>query len=142
MEEYSWKPHGVCLAQKGLSQASIYGYMREQQRRTVSSNSRCQAARFQQYSAYLSRTLSAKSRGKVSTGSPRPEVPPRTVALNRHTACMFSNFKLESLPTSGPFLHQIPRAAQARNRRAARRGVAAEGEENIIYYNMILWVMI
>ena len=41
-------------AQRGLSRASIYWYMREQQKSTVSSTSRSQTILFQQYSAILS----------------------------------------------------------------------------------------
>ena len=54
LAEYGWKPHRDCLAQRNLSRASIYWYMREQQRGTVSSNSRVQTALVQQYSANLS----------------------------------------------------------------------------------------
>ena len=40
-----WRPHRVCLAQAGMSWASTYWrYMCEKQRRTASSNSRCQTA--------------------------------------------------------------------------------------------------
>ena len=55
LAEYGWKPHRASLALKGLSRASIYWYMREKQRRTVSSNSNCQTVLVQQYSANLSR---------------------------------------------------------------------------------------
>ena len=54
LAEYGWKPHRDLLAQETLSRASIYWYVRETQRGTVSSNSRFQAALFQQYSANLS----------------------------------------------------------------------------------------
>ena len=54
LAEYGWKPHRDLLAQKSLSRASIYWYMRETQRGTVSSNSRFQTVLFQQCSANLS----------------------------------------------------------------------------------------
>ena len=54
LAEYGWKPHRFSLAQRGLSRASIYWYMHEQQRRTVSSNWRRQTVLFQQYSTNLS----------------------------------------------------------------------------------------
>ena len=54
LAEDGWKPHRVSLVQKRLSRASIYWYMREQQRGTVSSNSRFQIVPFQQHSAKLS----------------------------------------------------------------------------------------
>ena len=44
LAEYGWKPHRVFSAQNNLLRASIYWYMREQQRGTVSSNSRFQTA--------------------------------------------------------------------------------------------------
>ena len=55
LAEYGWRPHRVALAQQQLSRASIYWYMREQQRGTASSSSRFQAVLFQQYSTNLSR---------------------------------------------------------------------------------------
>ena len=54
LAEYGWKPHRVFLGQKSLSRASMYWYMREKRRGTVSSNSRFQTELFQQYSANLS----------------------------------------------------------------------------------------
>ena len=53
LAEYGWKPHRVFLAQKTTLRGSIYWYMRERQRCTVSSNSRSQTALFPQYSANL-----------------------------------------------------------------------------------------
>ena len=49
-----WKPHRIRLAQTSLSLAPFHWYMHEQQRGTVSSNSRSQTVLFQQYSANLS----------------------------------------------------------------------------------------
>ena len=54
LAEYGRKPHRDVLAQKGISLASIYWYMRETQKGTVSSNSRFKTVLVQQYSANLS----------------------------------------------------------------------------------------
>jgi hypothetical protein len=54
LAEYDWKPHCVFLAQKSRSWASIYWYMREKQRGTVSTDLRFQTVQFKQYSANLS----------------------------------------------------------------------------------------
>ena len=54
LAERDRKPHRDLLARKSLSRASTYMCMREQQRGTVSSNSRFQTALIQQYSADLS----------------------------------------------------------------------------------------
>ena len=54
LAEYAWKTHGYCWTQRSLSRASIYWYVREQQRGTVSSSSRFPTAPFRQYSANLS----------------------------------------------------------------------------------------
>ena len=54
LAEYGWKPHRDCLVQTNLSLASMYWYMRETQRGTVSSNSRAHTALFQEYSTNLS----------------------------------------------------------------------------------------
>ena len=61
----------ICLAPKSLSPASFYWYMREQQRGTVSSNSRFQTALLQQCSASLSTPL-ASGTGRRASGTALP----------------------------------------------------------------------
>ena len=53
-----------------ISQASIYWYMRDKQKGTVSSNSRFQTGLFQQYSAILSMSLSRQC-SKLPQASPK-----------------------------------------------------------------------
>ena len=54
LAEYGWNPHRDFLARTNRSQSSIYWYVREQHRGTVSLNSKCQRVLSQEYSANLS----------------------------------------------------------------------------------------
>ena len=63
--DYGRKPHRDCLPPKNLSWASIYWYMREQLRGTVSSNTTFQTVPFQQYSANLSYTFAPSLSARV-----------------------------------------------------------------------------
>ena len=54
LAEHDLKHHRDLMSQTNLYRASIYWYMRETQRRTVSSNSRSPTVLFRQYSANLS----------------------------------------------------------------------------------------
>ena len=113
LAEYSGTPHRDCLAQKGLSWASIFLYSREQWRGTVSSNSRFQTVRFQQYSGNLSMYAAlpphlprpspdACARAPGGKGAcPRPSPPPNFASKIEHQRWP-PTFSSKMRPTTQP----------------------------------------